>query len=196
MNNDTTSVKICTKCHQTFPETTEYFQPMKRYKNGLYSQCRKCSRERITRYERRHPEKVAARKREWRKANPEKVKRHKSESQKRNRASANIRQKRWRDTHPNEVREVTRIFQHRRRHAGSKFTRADVELQKKAQTDKKGVLHCWWCGNPIMGKYHIDHRIAIVNGGTNDPGNLCLAHPQCNQAKSNRTPGEFMGRLL
>lgn len=42
MNNDTTPTKICTKCGQEFPATTEYFHKSKRGKYGLRADCKQC----------------------------------------------------------------------------------------------------------------------------------------------------------
>ena len=46
---------------------------------------------------------------------------------------------------------------------------------------------CFYCDNRIQLKkrksYHIEHRIPIYYGGTNDFSNLVLACPECNRAK-------------
>ncbi len=68
-------------------------------------------------------------------------------------------------------------------------TLTNVQLLYKQQ---KGL--CWWCGEELLGVYHVDHRMPIAKGGTNDLGNLCLACPQCNSEKSDKL--YFKGRLL
>lgn len=103
-------------------------------------------------------------------------------------------QQRYSKNHP----EANRANQHRRRlkHNGEHFTAKDVALQIKAQTDKRGGLHCWWCGKVIESSYHIDHVIPLSRGGTNNAANIVIAHAKCNSEKYNKTPAEFMGRLL
>lgn len=60
---------------------------------------------------------------------------------------------------------------------------------------QRGVCH--WCHKPMGGKYEVDHRIALVAGGTNDISNIVLAHPACNRKKNRLMPWEFAeGRLL
>lgn len=46
---------------------------------------------------------------------------------------------------------------------------------------------CRWCGRITTetnyGQMTIEHIIPIVRGGTNDEGNLCMAHERCNLLK-------------
>lgn len=44
---------------------------------------------------------------------------------------------------------------------------------------------CAICGKPVeFKKMTVDHKVPIAKGGTNDLGNLQLAHLSCNRAKS------------
>ncbi len=178
-------------------------------------------------YREEHAEEIASYKRKYRQEHPEETKRHKSESQKRNRASANARGRRHHQRHPEKQREASRLRRlinpeaerernrrykqehpearraevHRRRARlrGSvgNHTPADIELQRKAQTDKRGRLHCWWCGKVIKdGKYHVDHKMPLSRGGSNAPENLCISCPYCNDSKGAKLLGDWNGRLL
>lgn len=97
-------------------------------------------------------------------------------------------------------REAKRINQSNRRarlrKAIGSYTPNDVQQQKKAQTNRKGELCCWWCGNLIKGTYPIDHRIPLAKDGRNDAGNICISCPSCNLSKNDKLPHEFNGRLL
>lgn len=97
-------------------------------------------------------------------------------------------------------RRIRRIGEHRRRtllvSAPGAFTENDLIAIRAAQTDKRGQLHCWWCGKPIKGTPHVDHKIALAAGGTHDPGNLCYTCKPCNLSKNVKSPAEFAGRLL
>lgn len=84
--------KHCTKCGLEFPATSECFPVQKRGKYGLSARCRACT---------------AEAKRAWRKANPDKVKKHKSELQKRHRASANARSRRYAERHPEVIKAIS-----------------------------------------------------------------------------------------
>lgn len=75
--------------------------------------------------------------------------------------------------------------------APGKHTAEDIALQLKSQKGR-----CWWCGKSISGKHHVDHRIPLARGGSNDPGNLVISCPACNQSKHAKLPQEWNGRLL
>jgi hypothetical protein len=75
---------------------------------------------------------------------------------------------------------------------GKSYRREDVVRDMyKSQKGK-----CWWCERDLLGIYHVDHRVPLAKGGPDEPGNLCLACPDCNSKKSDKMPHEFNGRLL
>ncbi|SDH09629.1 HNH endonuclease [Paraburkholderia phenazinium] len=51
---------------------------------------------------------------------------------------------------------------------------------------------CAVCHKPLNNVYHVDHRIALARGGSNDWMNLQLLHPRCNMRKHAKDPIEFM----
>jgi 5-methylcytosine-specific restriction endonuclease McrA len=111
----------------------------------------------------------------------------------------------WADGNPQAAAAIKRRYftnhldrvaatRHRRRMAtnrGNDHTARDIQLQYKAQGG-----YCWWCGKPLNGKYHIDHRIPLDRGGGNHAGNIVLAHAKCNLSKGAKLPSEWNGRLL
>lgn len=212
----------CKRCRKAYNSTPEQIARRVEYNRGW----RKRNPDKVAARERRrraiNPEKNKAKLYRWRANNPEKVKAtqkrwrakhpeynkkyyatHKEEDRERgrrwqenNKAKVSARQRRWKANHPEEARAREKANTARRRSANGSFTARDVRLQIKAQTDKKGVLHCWWCDKPIKDKYHVDHRIPIKKGGSNNPGNICIAHVKCNLSKGAKLPHEWNGRLL
>ncbi|HMN15956.1 MAG TPA: HNH endonuclease signature motif containing protein [Bellilinea sp.] len=75
--------------------------------------------------------------------------------------------------------------------APGSFTKEDISLAYESQKGK-----CWYCQCELNGTYHVDHRIPLSRGGSNDPANLVLACPSCNMSKGNKFPHEWNGRLL
>lgn len=47
---------------------------------------------------------------------------------------------------------------------------------------------CFYCGEPVGAKATFDHVVPRAYGGTDDPGNIVLAHRRCNQLKGDRLP--------
>jgi len=71
LNGPESIVRECTRCHQSFPATTEYFHRKKGGRLGLDSICKSCSKNRTLKYAAEHRERTNAGKRAWREANPE-----------------------------------------------------------------------------------------------------------------------------
>lgn len=214
--------RVCKSCGNSYPLTSEYWHKDKTAKHGLSYSCKECAKTRAMKrhwdkhdliseqhrqyyvankdkwveYAEANREHIANRKRQWRKNNPDKVKKHKNDSEKRNRKSANERSRRYRQRHPERGLADVHARRARVRNAEGRYTPADIELQKKAQTNKRGQLICWWCDKPIEGKYHIDHVIPLLRGGSNNPKNLVLTHGKCNDSKGAKLPSEWNGRLL
>ena len=216
--------KRCTKCGVEYPATTEYFP--KRSKDVLRTECKKCRCEyqhnhyiehaedvcqRARHYYANHSKEVNERSRRYQIEHPE----QRQEIQRRyyasHRESELERQKRYytdhhekklerdrryRTNHPTIIRAASHRRRARKLSAGGTYSIADVRLQIKTQTDKRGRLHCHWCGKTIKDKYHIDHVIPLSRGGSNSPGNLVIACPKCNLSKSNKLLSEWNDRLL
>lgn len=103
------------------------------------------------------------------------------------RASANSRREAWRRANRERARSYVRNRRARLKKAGGTHTAEDVEALIAGQ---KGC--CWWCGKQMpAGKHHVDHRIPIARGGTNDVGNLVISCAPCNHSKSSKMPWEM-----
>jgi len=50
---------------------------------------------------------------------------------------------------------------------------------------------CPYCMT-ILDKYHVDHKLPVSRGGTNNPSNLQLTCPRCNILKGAMTHDEFL----
>lgn len=134
------------------------------------------SREHGRWYRRERPALYRATRRRYRLANPDKI----------------IRWRRGHYTrHPEKYYEWSAARRARLKGAPGAHTRRDIEAQYRAQDGR-----CWWCGKAVGEAYHVDHRIPLAKGGSNNPDNLCIACPDCNCRKGARLPWEFSGRLL
>jgi len=76
--------------------------------------------------------------------------------------------------------------------------REAIGADLRAFIKERDRFRCRYCG--MKGEqvfWHIDHVVPVINGGTNDPGNLVLACAQCNSAKGNyEPPGWTTGRKI
>jgi 5-methylcytosine-specific restriction endonuclease McrA len=104
--------------------------------------------------------------------------------------------KEYYQTHKAEALHRWRVRHVRKREADGSHTLADLREIRAGQTDKRGRLRCWYCGKPIKGAPHLDHKIPLARGGSNGPDNLCYACGPCNKSKSTKTPAEYAGRIV
>lgn len=65
-----------------------------------------------------------------------------------------------------------------------------ADIHAKLLVMQKGKCAC--CGQPLNGKYHLDHIMPLALGGTNSDDNVQLLHPICNNQKAAKHPVDFM----
>lgn len=212
-------VKTCTKCGETKPATTEYFNLLKKGKYGLNPVCTLCRRayylenrqrevERSRKFYLENGERVRERMRLYFEENRKAIlarnrayrATHRDESVQRNRMyyvanreRMNKQAKEWRQANP----ELCRVFSYRKRawkqNAQGTHTADDIRRQHKSQRGR-----CYYCQCKVGDKYHVDHVVPLSRGGSNGPENLVIACPKCNMEKQAKLPHEWPqgGRLL
>lgn len=85
------------------------------------------------------------------------------------------------------IRERNRRGHLRRRAAGPAPGKAQLDLLYCQQNGS-----CAYCGEYLNGKYHIDHKVPVSRGGTNDLENLQFTCARCNIVKQAMTHEEFL----
>ena len=206
--------KVCSRCGELKPANSAYYGASR---GKLRTYCRQCASDYNRAYYDKNADAMRARSRKYHQEhdteNREKKRAYDREYSRNNAAkkrqyAARFRAERpeymvkWRSINAERLREWRRspdgkaagsAIAHRRRarklEAGGSFTAADIEAIRVAQGNR-----CYLCGKKLK-KYHVDHFIPLAKGGTNDPGNLRLACPKCNQSKNAKHPFE-LGRLL
>lgn len=91
----------------------------------------------------------------------------------------------WQGLAPAQQRAYERIRRHLERAPGE-FAWETIRRLFYGQNRR-----CFYCREPFPGGrkpsealFEIEHKTPVVQGGTNDPGNLCLACRDCNREKS------------
>lgn len=155
-----------------------------------------------------NPEKMREKERQRAIANPGRTSKQSREWERRNPEKAKQAHKKWKLANQDKIRAAERrryaenpvksaIKSHGRRTRmadGGTFTTDEVSAIRKMQKDK-----CAICRIPLRGNGHIDHIIALANGGLNNRRNLQILCPSCNGKKSAKDPIDYMrslGRLL
>lgn len=106
--------------------------------------------------------------------------------------AASARTKEWARDNPERALANAKSSKGRRRaiesQAHGKFTAEDVIDIRRMQKDKCAMTNC---RVKLGGKGHLDHIVALVNGGSNDRKNLQLLCAPCNLKKARKDPLDF-----
>ncbi len=136
-----------------------------------------------------HRETIRERQRAYRRAHLEQSRAWERASHARHAARMAAYGRSWRAKRPDYHRLKRQHYRARKLAAGGTCTQADIKEMERAQ----GGL-CAYCHQPY-GRYHIEHKVPLSRGGTNDPHNLCLSCQRCNSRKWTRTDDEFRAWL-
>lgn len=130
----------------------------------------------------RSPEKAAARSKRYEAANQEKIR------ARRVLIAAKIRMmvRTWQLANPERKRAIGRNYRARKNAAFGKHSAADVFAILTAQKSK-----CAYCRELVGERFHVDHIVALVNGGANDRRNLQICCASCNHRKRASDPVVF-----
>lgn len=210
------SVRVITRADAALLGLTRYFtgKPCKRghvsERRAGYGTCIACESMRggsekmrayKAEYRSKNSAKCSASYRKWREANPEKVRSDHAKYYFENRkrcvaqsmawASANRDRSRsfisrWKACNPDKLAASERNRRARIATAEGNHSTADIARIRTLQKDK-----CSMCRTKLRGKGHVDHIIALVNGGSNWPRNLQILCKPCNLSKNAKHPIVF-----
>lgn len=123
----------------------------------------------------------------YRELNKEEINRKKLEAQKKDRLSANQRNRKYQSS---ERGKVVKAQNSRRRYARKKNVhQADYTPEQTINLRAKFNGCCAYCGKAKLTE--LDHFIPISQGGSNCLGNLIPACRQCNPSKSDSDPSSW-----
>lgn len=99
----------------------------------------------------------------------------------------------WRKKNKTKVRSYASNYRARANSAAGSFTSVDIDSIFKQQNGKCAYYR--HCRTKLRTGYHIDHIIALINGGTNFPSNLQLTCANCNCRKNRRSADAYSREL-
>lgn len=102
-----------------------------------------------------------------------------------NKVKISLKNKEWAKNNPDKVLARYHNYRARKRNAKGTHTGEDI---KALFISQNGICNGCGCKLQTSGrkKYHIDHIVALANGGSNYPSNLQLLCPSCNTSKCDK----------
>lgn len=197
----TPQYKTCSKCNTEKPPSE--FSKHKTARDRLSPVCKPCDNARRRENYRANHERELAYHRRYNVENKDKILHYrkvgkpvKDAWRAKNRERIRQQERAYRLSHPESFRASKLKRRALEMSTNGVHSADDIRALIAGQTDKKGVLRCWYCSKACDDKYHIDHFIPLAKGGTNDAGNLRISCPLCNRRKAAKMPTEFNGKLL
>jgi hypothetical protein len=157
-------VKVCIKCGEVLPVTSEYFWENKKCKNGFMNVCKKCKSQYTKQYKTNNKEK-----------NSESCKKYYYE----NREKIRKRLKEYRKKHPEVYNNNNQIRRARELQLPSTLTLEQWEQIKQYFNNK-----CAYCGRELP--LFREHFIALSKGGEYSKNNIVPSCRSCNSSKRDK----------
>lgn len=191
-------IRTCTKCHNTYPNTAEFFAYNKGY---LCSPCKQCRRKENAAWRKKNEAKHKADKARWQRENPEKVRAAGKRYRKRHTDRARAQSRHWYQNNRIAHAQTVRIW-----HENNRPKVRATKLKRRAfEKGAVGVItasqieclyqeqnsRCAYCGITLHGEYHIDHAIPLSRSGANSVENILIACGYCNRSKGDKMLTEW-----
>ena len=181
--DDDQRIRKCTKCGR-IKQITEFHKDSAKL-DGYRPDCKACNTSRVIAYYPKNRQKIIARVKQWKIANPEREEKYRSgEKFKLRKRAADAA---WRKNNKELMRLHSSARRARERRATGKPSR---NIVSKLLLLQRGM--CAVCMKPLNGVFHLDHIVPLVSGGSNHDSNLQLLHSICNLQKNKRDPVDFM----
>lgn len=169
-----------------------------RYTNGGH--CSECKKGHVAQWVENNKERSLEISREWKQRNWSALYEKQKEYRAKNKHLRQIESRKYREKYPDKVKEckkksveknrehytvLSRNYTARKKNAEGKHTVKDI---KALFVSQNGICNGCGCELQTTGrkKYHIDHIVALANGGSNYPSNLQLLCPSCNTSKCDK----------
>lgn len=117
------------------------------------------------------------------------------EYRKAHRMEARARTKEWIKNNPHKARAHSSLAKAKRKARILEICKNPMEvLSFYVECKTSRALFCFYCGKAIASKpMHMDHILALVNGGSHSVANLAPSCPDCNLTKNDLLVNEWFG---
>jgi 5-methylcytosine-specific restriction endonuclease McrA len=75
--------------------------------------------------------------------------------------------------------------------SGTTLTQSERQSCGRKIANRDGGYFCFYCKDPLISDFHVDHKIPIAKGGSHSLDNMVLACMPCNQEKHAKDIDEY-----
>jgi 5-methylcytosine-specific restriction endonuclease McrA len=177
--------KVCRKCGEAKPLCE--FNRTTQNKDGHSGACKSCATAYVLDWQKRYPEKMAAKAARYREKNRERLALRAREIRLRDSERLEANRRRYLAKKPYAITDSCRRRRARLKNAPK------IEEYDSLEIAKRDGWKCHICGKRVKrGQLSIDHLVPLSRGGDDTPQNVALAHLRCN---SRRGPGRLPAQL-
>ena len=201
ISSEVSMEKTCSHCHKPF-ESTQF---------KTCDECRKCARDQgcvwreknherwleiAKKYRDTHSEQVRTKNKKCYEKNKEARNEYCRNRYLHNKAEYAASRNEWRKQHPEEFKVQKHNYRARRRGAAGTFTTDELREIAHQQDNRCYYCHKLFFNGTLERDQHIEHKIPIIRGGSNDISNIVLSCSSCNIKKNRKTDREFLLELV
>ena len=176
--------KVCSRCKEEKP-TTEFY---KKSGGGLRSYCKDCSKAMCSAYHKQNRDKIIERKRKYHKEHRSEIADYNHRYSEEHSAANTQRAKRWAEEH-RDRHHIHQVMYQERTRADKFGVKSDYSISDwqecKDFFTENGIVHCAYCGKPLIQGITQDHVVPMCSGGQNIKSNIVPACNSCNASKAN-----------
>lgn len=165
----------------------ENVEKIRAWQKEYYARTAEQRREYSKNYAKENPEKVRETKLKYREREKERLRVQYQEFYQRNKEKFKAKYARYVENNRARVNERQRNRRALKKGAPGSHTKQDIERLFELQKKKCATCHA----KLEKTGFHVDHIVALINGGSNWPDNLQLLCPTCNVKKGARCPIEW-----
>lgn len=136
--------KICSKCGEEKPATTEYFGKAKRNKDGLRGQCKDCMKEYRKQYYKKNKEEEKESHKQYYKENKEKIKEYKKQYREENKEEIKEYQNQWYQENKEKMKEYNKQYHKENKEKIKEYNKQYHKQYRKENKEKLKELNNQW----------------------------------------------------
>ena len=169
-------MKICIKCGNGYPATSEFFYVRKDHKDGLSGNCKICHGKRTRAWQAKNREMRRQYGKNYRKENKEACLEYARKYRLKNKEARNQYRREYKKNNVGKINAATAKYKALKRNQACVLT----------QDEKQWIIDIYKRSYELGSDWQVDHKIPLSKGGLHYPDNLQIVLKSYNQQKNDK----------